>query len=143
MSTYAQPAPQPQRPGMSTTKLFLVIFGPIVATVALLAVVAYIARPEPAVTGGGKASDVSITKCSAGGTGGLVEVDYSVTNSASRPRGYRLSIAYRDSSDTRLGDTTEIVRSVAPGETARGQARIVVSDSDAWGSGRCVLARVS
>lgn len=118
-----QPVQPPARPRPKVNwKVVALSVAGFLAAVAVLFVAAWLIGDRSA----DKAQDVSIWNCSDDG-GRYAEVSYQVTNSSNSTRDYRITVQVRDVFGKRVGDTTAVVRDVAPGDTVRDDVTLTIA----------------
>ena len=88
---------------------------------------------------GGSDMRVEVTSCSFG-DGDRATVGYRVTNNGDSTETARVRIEYRDSSGDRIDTDTAYVRSIAPGDTVRGEESTLLDAPVS--SGRCIITGV-
>ena len=108
----------PKKPFWSSTGGILIIVFGVIGLVVLLCC-GLGARGVIDDQAAASKMDVQLTECKV--AAGVATVGYSVTNNGDETNSVRLKIEYRDSSGARLDTDTAYVRSVAPGDTARGE----------------------
>lgn len=93
-----------------------------------------------------KASHVKLTTCKAESAGAdvfpTVKFDVEVTNSSKNQNTYFLDVFIMDSAGTRVGNTTTIVSDVRPGQTAKEQGIVPLSQKVS-GKVTCKIDKVS
>lgn len=151
---YAGPVytpPTPPKKGMSKgLKIFLIIAiagvvlcgGGFVACTALVGKAANdISKEQDA-----KASHVKLTSCAAESAGAdvfpTVKFDVEVTNSSKSQNTYFIDVFIMDGSGVRVGNSTEIVSDVRPGQTAKEQGVVPLSKKVS-GKITCKIDKVS
>lgn len=146
-----EPAPAPPKKGMSTgLKVFLIIAGLSVLLCGggFVACTALVGKAANDVSNGqkAKAGHVALKTCEAQRADAdlfpTVKFDIEVNNSSKNQETYFIDVIVLDSAGTRVGNTTEVVSDVRPGQKAVEKGTLMLSQKVS-GKITCKIDKVS